>query len=145
MAGNADVLRELVEAFNRRDYERAAGLVTDSCEFLDVAAGETYHGPEGIVEAFRTWESAFPDMVIRTLSIVETERGAAGEFVGRGTHDGPLPSPEGEIGPTGKKVDERFSIIAEVEAGKITGFREYYDAMTMMAQLGLIPEGAEAP
>ncbi len=29
-------------------------------------------------------------MEITTLSIVSTERGAAGEFVGRGTQDGPL-------------------------------------------------------
>ncbi len=79
-------------------------------------------------------------MEITTLSIVATDQGAASEFIGRGTQDGAL----GEIPPTHKKVDEHFAIIAEIENGKITGFREYYDAMTMMAQLGLVPEPAQA-
>ncbi len=139
---NADVLRDLVQAFNEHDYGRVAELLSDDCEFVDVAAGETSRAPDDIVEAFRKWESAFPDMEIRELSIVATERGAAGEFVARGTQDGLLASPGGDIPPTGKKVEEQFSVIAEVEDGKITGFREYYDALTLMAQLGLMPETA---
>ena len=69
---------------------------------------------------------------------------SAGEFVGRGTHDGTLMSPQGELPPTGKRLEERFSVVIDVSDGKITGVREYYDVMTLMAQLGLLPEPAQA-
>jgi predicted ester cyclase len=141
---NADVLSNVVEAFNDRDFDRVAGLVTDGCDFVDVAAGETSHGPDEIVASFWMWANAFSDMAIETLNVASTDRGAAGEFVGRGTHDGSLPAPDGEIAPTGKRIEVRFSVLAEVEGERLAGFREYYDAMTLMAQLGLIPEPVES-
>jgi predicted ester cyclase len=141
---NADVMREVAQAFNERNSDRVKELVTDGCEFVDVAAGQTSRGPDEIAATFRMWADAFSDMEIQTLNVVATGNGAVGEFLGRGTHDGPLPSPGGEIPPTGKRLEEQFLVIAEIDGGKLTGFREYYDAMTMMAQLGLMPEPAQA-
>jgi len=41
------------------------------------------------------------------------------------------------------KRQERIAVIAEIEGGRITGFREYYDAMTLIGRLVLVP--AQAP
>jgi predicted ester cyclase len=61
------------------------------------------------------------------------------EFVGRGTHDGPLKGPVGEIPPTGRRVEIRFCEVHEIWDGKIVRFRTYFDPATMMRQLGLMP------
>jgi steroid delta-isomerase-like uncharacterized protein len=132
---NADVLAEIVDAFVAYDYERVAATLGDNCVFDDVASGEVATGREAVMEAFKRWQSAFPDVSISSLGIVSTDRGAAGEFLARGTQTGSL----GEIPPTGKSMDVRFSLLAEIEDGRITGMREYYDAMTLMTQLGLVP------
>lgn len=137
---NADVLRDLVQAFNEHDYDRIEGFLDVDCEFVDVATGEVSRGPDAIVDAFRRWEAAFPDLHVAEVNVVSTEVGAVGEFRARGTHDGPL----GDIPPTGRKVEEQFSVIAEIEDGKLTGFREYYDALTLMTQLRVLPEPAQA-
>jgi steroid delta-isomerase-like uncharacterized protein len=137
--GDADLLRELVRAFNTRNFDRVYDLVSGDCEFVDVAAGSTARGPREIVIVLRTWAAAFRDMELEPLRVVTTEQGAAGEFVGRGTHSGPLASPGGEIPATGNAVEVRFSVVADASGGKLTGFRQYYDTLTMMAQLGLVP------
>jgi steroid delta-isomerase-like uncharacterized protein len=141
---NADILRELAEAFNARDFGRAHELMSDEVEFVDVAAGVTVHGPDGFIGYARGWAGAFSDMRIETLAVVADESHAAGEFVGGGTHDGPLPTPAGEIPATGRNFQERFTFFCEVEGGKLTGVRDYYNAMSLMAQLGLMPEPAES-
>jgi len=99
---NSGILRDLAEAFNARDFDRAHELVSPEIEFIDVAAGATVHGPDGFIGYARGWAGAFSDMTIETLAVVADERRAAGEFVGRGTHDGPLPTPAGEIPATGR-------------------------------------------
>lgn len=141
---NAEILRAMAEAFNARDWGRARELVSDELEFVDVAMGQTIHGPDGFVEYVRMWAGAFSDMKIETLATVADKRYAAGEFVGRGTHDGPLRTPAGEIAPTGRKLDERFTWFTEIADGKLTGARDYYNAMAIMMQLGLMPEPAVA-
>ncbi len=140
----AETLREIAEAFNARDWDRARELVSDEFEFVDVAMGQTVHGPDGFVEYARVWANAFSDMRIETLAVVADDRHASGEFVGGGTHDGTLPTPAGEIPPTGRKFEERFTWFADVAGGKLTGVRDYYNAMAVMTQLGLMPEPAEA-
>jgi hypothetical protein len=44
---NAPVVRALFEAFNEAALDWAAGMVTEDFTLLDVAAGQTLHGPAG--------------------------------------------------------------------------------------------------
>jgi ketosteroid isomerase-like protein len=44
----ASVVRELIDAFNKRQPERMADLVTDDCEWLSLAGKQRYVGPDGI-------------------------------------------------------------------------------------------------
>jgi steroid delta-isomerase-like uncharacterized protein len=141
---NVDILRDLADAFNARDFDRARQLMSDDIEFIDVASGQTARGHDGVIEYVQGWFGAFPDMQLETRALVADESYAAGEFVGRGTHNGTLPTPGGEVPATGRKLDERFVWFADIADGKITGVRDYYNAMAVMMQLGLMPEPAAA-
>lgn len=140
----AATLRELADAFNARDFDRAASLLSDSLEFKDMAAGVTTQGAAGFLAYAGAWTKAFSDMHMETLAVVGDGRYAAGEFIGRGTHDGTLPMPTGDIPPTGRTFIGPFVWFAEFSDGKITGLRDYYDGVSMMVQLGLMPEPAAA-
>jgi ketosteroid isomerase-like protein len=83
-------------------------------------------------------------MRLEALSYVGDEQRAAGEFVGRGTHDGPLASPAGEIPATGRELAAPFVWYAQIADGKVVRLNDYYNAATLMAQLGLLPEPAAA-
>jgi hypothetical protein len=51
----------------------------------------------------------------------------------------------GEVPPTGKRIDLRGALVGRLNAENlIVEERRYYDTGTMMKQLGLAPEVAEA-
>ena len=72
---------------------------------------------------------------------------AAGDVVAlegtwNGTHTGPMPLPQGEVAPTGKRLPIPFAGIVRVRDGRIASVHNYFDQMPFMAQLGLLPEPA---
>ena len=57
------------------------------------------------------------------------------EFTGRGTNTGELMG----MPATNKGIDVIVCDVIEVRDGKVYREREYYDQLTMMQQLGVIP------
>lgn len=143
-ATNAELVRGLADAFNARDFDRARSLLSDEAQFIDVAAGVTANGADGCVAYLGVWTGAFSDMQIETLAVVADGKHVAGEFIVRGIHDGTLQAPNGPIPPTGRKFEERFVWYTDVADGRITSIRDYYNTMSLMTQLGLIPQPSEA-
>lgn len=143
---NEAIARETHEAFNARDLDRAAAYAIEDAEWVIVATGETLRGPEGYKQYMQNWLDAFSDASTEITAVHAGEDSAVVEFIGRGTHDGPLRSPGGEVPPTGRSVETRFCEVFDMRDGRITGARSYFDMTGMMVQLGLIPapEGAEA-
>lgn len=135
---NAALARAINDAFNARDFDRAAELTAPDAEWVNVATGQTFHGPEGARQFLAGWAGAFPDSVVETTYALGGERGATLEFVGRGTQTGPLPSPAGDIPPTGRRVEVPFCQVLEIEGGKVRRARLYFDAFGMMQQLGVM-------
>jgi steroid delta-isomerase-like uncharacterized protein len=141
---NAELIRSLAEAFNARDFDRGRELVSEDLEFVDHAMGVTLQGADAFIEYARTWATAFSDIRLEVRGVVADDRHAAGEFVGRGTHDGTLPTPNGDVPATGRTIEAPFTWFCDVADGKLARVGDYYNAMTIMAQLGLMPEPAEA-
>jgi steroid delta-isomerase-like uncharacterized protein len=138
----ADVLQGLADAFNSRDFDRARTLLADDVVFVDYAMEATIDGADGFLEYANGFATAFSDMRLEALSYVGDDARAAGEFVGRGTHDGPLQTPMGEVPPTGRQLNAPFVWYADVRDGKIARLADYYNAATFMSQLGLAPDEA---
>ncbi len=138
--GNA---RDLLEGIGRAiggDTAELERVSSPDIEFTD--SMQHVHGTEALRQYLQTWSTAFPDSRIEVNNIIESGDQAAGEMVYRGKHTGPLTGPQGEIPPTGKSVELLGSAWITHSGGKITSFRGYYDTMSMMGQLGLIPTPA---
>jgi predicted ester cyclase len=54
----------------------------------------------------------------------------------RGTHKGPLLTPEGTIAPTGKRIDVRACMVVEVAEDKVRAQCHYFDMGTLLKQIG---------
>jgi steroid delta-isomerase-like uncharacterized protein len=141
---SVEIIQSLVDSFNVRDWDAARRYLSDDLEFADLAMGHTAHGPDEFLAYAQAWAGAFSDMQLELRAAVGDDRHAAGDFVGRGTHDGPMPSPEGEIPATGRSMEEPFVWFCEVADGKLTAIRDYYNPLSIMSQLGLVPEQAQA-
>jgi predicted ester cyclase len=137
--------RELADRF----YQAIAS--GDKMEALEVCSADLdfwapgYMGGRGVDAAWTYNEpfvSAFPDAKVTITNQVESGNTVVSEITYTGTHTGPLPSPQGPVPPTGKRIDLPGCGIARIEAGKIVSFRGYFDQLTLMQQLGLMPEPA---
>ena len=140
---NAQLAREMHRAFNDRDYDRVDDLVTRDVEWKNVATGETFSGPEGARQFMQGWVEAFSDASTEIQEVHAGDDFAVNEFVGRGTHDGTLQGPAGGIPPTNRSVDVQFCEVYHIRDGRISHGRTFFDAATMMGQLGLLPSPGE--
>lgn len=134
---NETLARQFYAAFNHRKYDEATKMVSDKFEWRDVATGQVYRGPAGVRQFMEHWVKTFNDAKVDIQRIIANDQFIAAEIIGRGTHTGPLEGPGGSIPATNRKVELPCCEIALIENGKIRSGSTYYDAATIMHQLGV--------
>jgi steroid delta-isomerase-like uncharacterized protein len=115
-----------------------SAFATDS-EHTNVPLGLTLPGAEGYKQSGLFFAEAFPDSTIEVTNVFATEDQVVIEFTGHGTNTGPLHLPMGDIPATGRWAELRFCDVVQIRNGKIVSFHIYYDTMTLLQQLGLVP------
>ena len=138
------VVRALFDAFDDGDLDRAASMVDEAFELVDIAAGQTFRGPEGCRRWLEIFRTALPDARTEIVNAFAQDGRVATEHVGRGTHSGPFVTPAGTIPVTGRRLELRLAELYEVRDGKIMRLHAYYDSSTILRQLGLLPAGGSA-
>jgi steroid delta-isomerase-like uncharacterized protein len=142
--GAAPLLREVLDALTAHDLDRVAAVVDERFEFEDVGGGENAHGRDEWRAFCGRFVKAFPDLSQDLTNLVAAGESAFAEVIARGTHTGPLETPDGDIPPTGRSIEVRFCVVVRARDGFLVDGREYYDSATLLSQLGLLPESAEA-
>jgi predicted ester cyclase len=79
---------------------------------------------------------AFPDWYATTDELLAEGARVAERWTGRGTHQGEFQG----IAPTGSQVTLAGTVFYRLASGKITEFRGLFDGLTMMQQLGAVPD-----
>jgi steroid delta-isomerase-like uncharacterized protein len=131
------------EAFNAHDIDGFTALLTEDAVF-HAPGGMTGSGRAACVAFYGSWLTAFPDahVEINRLHIADDVAIEEGTFTG--THQGVLPSPAGDIPPTGRPVRLDYIQVIQVRDGKHATFSLMFDRLLMLEQLGLVPEPATA-
>jgi steroid delta-isomerase-like uncharacterized protein len=142
MAQAREVSDRYTDLINAHDAEGIAALFADDGVLVD--PGGEHRGRDAIAAYWEGFFQAFPD--IHGQDDFEAESGdtAINEWSASGTNTGPLEGPEGTIPATGKGVTLRGCDAVTVRDGLIQSQRVYFDQLSFMTQLGLIPEGAAA-
>lgn len=148
-SANSDAARIVAEnnaAFNSRNLDAGAAMLTTDAVLHDLATGAKLVGPNGLRQYWQAWHTAFPDGKIDDSSVKVTHDGTVvNEFVARGTHSGPLMGPGGQqLPPTGRRIESHFCVISSVRGGKIASSRVYYDMVSLLAQLGVATPATSA-
>lgn len=131
--GNIDTHRATQEAFNRRDYEAAAGPMREDAVYTDHPRNATVKGPVELVDWLKEWTKAFSDARSTDHHFIDGGDHTVCLFHGRGTNDGPL----GPLPATGRRMDLPFCEVLRYDAqGKIIAGEIFYDSMSMLVQLG---------
>lgn len=132
--GDADVVREVVQAFRDHDVARLRSLFGEDSEFRSVitgAGGDIYRGLDEIEGYMRDVEDAFEDWHSEDETYVDAGGGRVAllyRIVGRGKG-------------SGVPIDQPIAILWTVRDGKIRRGEGYLDPEEALAALGL-KEGA---
>lgn len=140
---NETMVRSMLRAFDQRDFDEIGKQVASSVEWHNMATGEVFRGPDEVRRFLSSWTEAFEDARLEVRNVVVTDEQVVTEFIGRGTHTGTFTTPHGSIPATKRAMALPFCEVATVENGKVTNVRTYFDAATLMEQLGVL-ETADA-
>jgi steroid delta-isomerase-like uncharacterized protein len=134
-----NIAREIVDAFNANDWASVKEAMAPDAVYNELGTQRTIRGPDQIAEAWQGWKQAFPDVRGTVKSMVASGNSVAVEVQYDGIHTGPLMTPNGVIPPTGKPQSTRCAWVIDFEGDKVKESRMYFDMMTMMQQLGIMP------
>ena len=134
-ADEVEVVRGLYDAFNRRDLDAWLASFAPSATWHEIPTGEVFGVPDGVRLYYERFATAFPDGRCTHVRVRGGEGFAVGEFTGSGTNTGPLLTPEGELPPSGKRIDIPFCDVHLVESGLVTRTHRYWDTGTFARQM----------
>ncbi|MEE9163254.1 MAG: ester cyclase [Thermoplasmata archaeon] len=137
---NLRLVREDIETFNARDWDRYYELYAESVVHYSPQSPEPRKGRAAFREDIEGAITAMPDSQLKVVRAFGQGDWVCLEVTSTGTHTGPFQGPGGETIPaTNKPVQIQGCALYKVEGGEITELRDYFDLLGMMAQLGLAP------
>jgi steroid delta-isomerase-like uncharacterized protein len=141
---NAALARTFYDSYNNHDFDQAITLCDEDLQWVNLSTGETFRGPEGCRRFLEGWANGFPESRVEIQNLHPGEDFVVCEGMFRGTHTGPLVGPAGEIQATGRSVEIPFCQVHEIKDDKFVSCRLYFDAATLLSQLGVLPTPQQA-
>ena len=142
MAGQdiMDIARDIVDAFNQSDWERSRALLTPNTVYNELGTQRSLKGPDEIVGALQAWKQAMPDVKGTVTNCVASGNTVTMELSWTGTQTGPMEGSAGTIPPSGKSQTTPAAWVFEFDGNQVTESRHYFDMVTLLTQLGAMPE-----
>lgn len=134
------MLGEYMLAWNSHDVDKILSFFTDDGIYEDVSLGIVKHGKKEIIEFTNSMLLDSPDVKFELKSVFGTSDWAGIEYVMSGTH---VHSSIPTIPATGKTFSIRCASILQLHKGKISRETDYYNLVTFLQQLGLMPRQAK--
>ena len=88
MANASDIHRQILDAWNRRDWDTYRSLLHSEYRYTG-PDGKEHIGPEAGVNIGKMYATAFPDGKVEVTNVLGSGNNAFCEFVARGTHKVP--------------------------------------------------------
>ncbi|MEV6062903.1 ester cyclase [Nocardia asteroides] len=126
------------EGLETGDVELAASPFGD--DVASVFPSGPLAGIEGLRGMITAFITAFPGMRIERRNVWVDGDTAIAEIVFHGVHTGPLATAQGEVPPSGRELTFPLIDTFTLRDGKVVEHRGYWDNVTFLTQLGLMPE-----
>ncbi len=130
------------QAFNHRDFDAMTSRYADTIAWTDHSQGRTFRTPQEFRDEFLAgWVRASGDIRITGARYIDAGPTVACMFTVAGTHDGPL----GPLPATGKEFALPLCEMWHFDSsGRVAGGDLYYDQVSLLVQLGLMPQLSSA-
>lgn len=136
---NPAIVEKLTAAWNGQNVGSVVALYSpDGALHHPMVGPDPLRGREAIAAFETPMFAAFSAIEWKALRTVSQGDTVAVEYLVSATNTGTLQSPKGPVPPTGRRIHIRgASMLRLAPDGTIAEERRYFDAMGMMAQLGL--------
>ena len=104
-----------------------------------VAPGGAATGRDNVLAFLNVFHEAFPGLRLEVKQLLADGPAAAAEGIIAGTHNGVLHTPNGDVAPTGRAVELRWSAIYHTDGDTLKSEHLFFDQMDFLGQLGLLP------
>lgn len=136
--GDAErVVQDYYDCFARGDFAAAKALYADDCMIVTPNGTFDNTAHEAMGRAFR---AAFPDSHMEVVRAIESDGEVYISGFFKGTHTGELVGPGGAIPASGNALNLPFADYFRVADGKIVAQENIFDQMSLMAQIGALPQ-----
>jgi len=136
-AARAVTLERALRAGIDGDHETVGTLVTDDVRAWTPARSTATRGE--LIDALGDRLDAFSDIEVHTTPLDVGGGFACVEWSVDMTHTGPLTlGPDSVVQPTGTRVTIHGVTIAEFHDERICSFRQYWDELAVLEQIGLL-------
>lgn len=137
---------DFVSSMNAKDPRALLSHYADNVEIIDPTTPQPLRGKEGVRKNFEQWSKGFSDMEIKLRDVVQSGNKVALRYEGKGRNTGELELSPGEPLPaTNKPIRlELAEFLTLDNAGKIVKDETIFDQVSMMVQLGLMPNPQQA-
>jgi steroid delta-isomerase-like uncharacterized protein len=141
-SNNLEAHRAGHQAFNRRDFQAMTKHYADHIAWTDHAQGRTFRTPQEFRDDFLPgWVQTSADIRVTDPHYLDAGQAVVCTFTIVGTHDGPL----GPFPATGKPFALPLCELWHFDAdGRVVGGDLYYDQVSLLTQLGLLPQPSSA-
>jgi ketosteroid isomerase-like protein len=141
---NVALVRSLFDLYNDHQsdpawLDKCMALFAADVEVIDVPAGVTLYGPDGIKRLLLFVVESFPDMRAELTKVFATEDQAVLEGIWYWNDTAAVSLPAGALPSMRRQGELRFCHVSQIREGKIASVHVYYDMLTQMEQLGLVP------
>jgi steroid delta-isomerase-like uncharacterized protein len=138
--GASEVANRVLEAFNRADWRAFRDAITDDVVYVESGTGRRVEGADAYLALCEGWRQALPDVRGTVRRELEGDGVVAQEVAWVGTHDGPLPTPTGDIPATHRPIRVDATLWVELRGDAVCEVHHHLDVMALMAQIGGSPD-----
>ncbi len=131
-----EIAKASVLGYNEKNWDKVRATVTPGIVYDEVGTDRKLQGINEVLSAWRAWATAIPDSKATIRNEYMSGTTVVLELTWNGTHSGPLQTPNGEIAPTGKKINLRACQVLEIAGDKVATVRHYFDMATLLRQIG---------
>jgi len=138
-----DIVKKHLDDLAKGDWSSFRGVLTDNAVYEEEATRRRIQGADKYVDTIKTWKTAFPDFKAKVKECVGSGDAVVCELEWSGTHKGPLSGPMGTIPATNRAGTLPAMIMYRFDGDRIRECHHYFDAMTLLMQLGVMPQAPQ--
>ena len=142
-ADRTQLAETVIAGFSGGDWEQFRAPLASDVVYQETGTGRRVQGVDEYLGLVQGWKQAFPDANGTIRNVVASGDKVVQEVVWEGTQTGEMATPGGTLPASGRRIMVWASLWYAFEGDTIREIHHHLDVMSMLQQLGAVPDGQQ--